>query len=57
MSELSKITHCTGCNKEFEDDETRFPWPMKELLCKECFVPTMKTGIGRLNKVLAGEKP
>ena len=53
ISELLKIKNCTRCGKAF-DKGGRFPYPEKQLLCKECFFPTLQKGLNRLNKVLAG---
>lgn len=48
---------CTLCGGSFEYNGKRtiFPYPMKEYLCFFCFDKSMKAGLGRLNKVLAGQ--
>lgn len=48
---------CTLCGGSFEYNGKRtiFPYPMKEYLCLPCFDKSMKAGIARLNKVLAGQ--
>lgn len=54
---------CTRCGKLFDEvimpngkTSAAFPWPPKEYLCFECLIPIAERGLGRLNKVLAGEK-
>ena len=48
---------CTLCGGDFEHEGKQiiFPYPMKEYLCFPCFIKSMKAGLGRLNKVLAGQ--
>ena len=50
--------NCTLCGGSFERDGKRviFPYPIKQWLCRDCFVKSMDAGLGRLNKVLAGGK-
>ena len=49
--------NCTMCGDAFKDKERRgiFPYPHKQWLCFECFDEALGTGLGRLNKTLAGE--
>jgi len=50
--------NCTLCGGSFEIEGKRviYPYPMKEWLCRDCFIKSLDAGLGRLNKVLAGEK-
>jgi len=49
--------NCTMCGDAFKDKDKKgiFPYPQKEWLCFDCFAEALGTGLGRLNKVLAGE--
>ena len=49
---------CTLCGGSFSVNgkRARYPYPMKHWLCRTCFIKSMDAGLGRLNKVLAGEK-
>jgi len=54
---------CTLCGTPFNEAKKSkdgknmiFPYPMKHYLCWDCFTKSLDAGLGRLNKVLAGEK-
>jgi len=49
--------NCTLCGGSFEVDGKRviYPYPEKEYLCRDCFTKSLKAGLNRLNKVLAGQ--
>ena len=50
--------NCTMCGEAFSSKKKKgiFPYPEKEWLCVDCFEKSLSAGLGRLNKVLAGEK-
>jgi len=49
--------NCTLCGGSFEIDGKRviYPYPIKHWLCRTCFTKSLDAGLGRLNKVLAGQ--
>ena len=55
IKEILALKNCTKCGKAFKKGDARFPYPEKQVLCKECFFPSLKQGIARLNRVLAGK--
>jgi len=50
--EILATENCTKCGKKFEKGTGRFPYPEKQVLCKDCFFPALDTGLSRLNKVI-----
>lgn len=52
LKTIMSVDACTKCEKKFEVGDERFPYPEKQVLCKECFFPSLKAGIARLNKKL-----
>ena len=52
LKAIMSVMACTKCGKEFEEGDSRFPYPEKQVLCKDCFFPSLQAGIARLNKRL-----
>jgi hypothetical protein len=43
---------CTRCGKDFKEGDNRYPYPEKQVLCKDCFNGSLSSGLSKLNKVL-----
>jgi Zn finger protein HypA/HybF involved in hydrogenase expression len=50
-----KQTKCCRCGREFEKGEQRWEWT-PGFLCEKCFKEHVPIALGRLNRLLAGEK-
>lgn len=52
LETILSYKNCTSCGKEFKKGDGRFPYPEKQVLCKDCFDSSLSSGLLRLNKVL-----